>query len=220
MPGTSGLACRSCERTILGAALACVACGALHHEGCLRTAGHCAACTCAKPAVPVSVGGRERNRAAALLSAGMALLALAGALALTNRPATPVVCVHLTPSAPVDAMPAGSVTGHWRGTISGNDPSVTADVSLAQDGPRVTGLLVWTSPNSGRSHRRVAGFLDPDRHLLMLRDVEMPVAQASGSWRFCPVDYYLLDFQGDELTGSYWSTPCNDRARVRLHRAP
>ena len=78
---------------------------------------------------------------------------------------------------------------------------------------------MWSSPNSGRSNRKVAGFYDAERHLLILRDVEMPLAQASANWRFCPVDYYLLDLAGDELSGTYWSTACRDRARVRLRRA-
>jgi hypothetical protein len=234
---TSGLSCKACERTIHGAALACVACGALHHEGCHRAAGHCAACTCGKPAVAVSVGGCERSRTLALLAAGLAIVGFAAALAVQARwpsrfdsglaevvRVREVVRVEAPASFTLTSpfQPAGSdrVAGHWTGTIAGNDPRVTADVALQQVGREVMGLLVWTSRNSGRSHREVRGYYDPDRRMVMLRDVGMPVAQASGNWRFCPVDYYLLELKGDELSGTYWSTACADRARVALRRAP
>lgn len=227
------LSCKSCDRAIEGAALACVACGALHHEGCHRGSGHCAACACAKAAIPVSVGGREVARSAVLLAAGLAMLALTGAVMVQGAARGPdsTSCSYRQPvaiQAPARAAPvlvsararATNVAGHFRGTISGNDPRVTADLALTQDGLAVTGVLLWDSPNSGHNERRVAGNLDPERGLLMLRDVEMPVAKANGAWHFCAVDYYLLDVTGDDLSGTYWSSACTDRARMRLHRVP
>ena len=215
---SQGLACKSCERTILGAALACVACGALHHEGCHRTVGHCAACTCAKPAVAVSVGGRDRANAVAILAAGLAIFGLAmGVKALTYVPPPPPQLIEVHQAQDLRLVPA-TVAGRWVGTISGNDPSVTADIALTQSGTEVSGVLLWSSPNSGKNERRIAGHLDPDRRLLILRDVAMPNAQANGLWHFCSVDYYLLALEGSDLVGTYWSQACNDRAKMRLHR--
>lgn len=214
------LSCRSCERTIQGAALACVACGAIHHEGCYGAAGHCAACTCAKPAVPVSVMGRERARTGVLLAAALAMLALVGAVMLQGHWTQPGPRPVGLKAAPVEVLDSNrvNVTGRWRGNISGNDPRVSAEVALHQSGAEVSGVLFWSSPNSGRSERRVRGHFDRERRMLMLKDVEMPVAQANGAWHFCPVDYYLLELSGDDLSGSYWSAACSDRARVKLRR--
>lgn len=203
------LSCKSCDRAIEGAALACGGCGALHHEGCHRTAGHCAVCASAKGAVAVSVGGRDRSRAVALLSASLALFTLV----------TGVMRVPPPVPGPVTARPASvDVAGRWHGAISGNDPRVIADLELKQTGNELEGELRWTSANSGRNVRTVRGHLVPDRGLVILRDVGMPVAEAAGGWRFCPVDHYLLDVRGDQLTGNYWSSECSDQARVLLRR--
>ena len=220
------LSCKSCDRAILGAALACAACGALHHEGCHRTAGHCAACASAKPAVGVSVGGRDRACSLALLSSALAMVALVGAVMLTGAPPLalrpPPVQLPSSANAPVlnpyaEAHPrVTSVAGHWKGAIVGNDPHVSADLELSQDGLELDGMLHWYSNGSGRSERRVRGHLDPDRAVVMLHDVGPPLGQPNGTWRFCAVDYYLLDVRDNRLLGAYWSKECSDRARIAL----
>jgi len=110
----------------------------------------------------------------------------------------------------------GPRCSHWKGTVSGNDPSVRVTATLCEKGGHVTGMLAWNSDKSGTSTRRLDGTLDQGS--LVLRDSAMTGTPNPG-WRFCLIDKYQLTGAGtDTLTGTYRSNRCNDVATIELHR--
>ncbi len=108
---------------------------------------------------------------------------------------------------------------HYRGTSSGNDPSVRLDVVLCPSpdgGPgRVVGKLQWSSLLSGWNLRKVAGRWDAAT--LTLRDLEILEERPESGYRFCIIDAYVLaqDSSGG-LKGTYDSAECDDHAKVAL----
>jgi hypothetical protein len=105
----------------------------------------------------------------------------------------------------------------WRGTFSGNDPSVLVEARLCTDRQgRVTGILQWSSLASGFNEREVAGIRnatgDFDLHDLSFRQYHPKFL-----WKFCLIDRYTLNSDGPgHLAGSYESAACSDNARIDL----
>ena len=108
---------------------------------------------------------------------------------------------------------------HYRGTSSGNDPSVRLDVVLCAhpDGTRgkVDGKVQWSSLLSGWNLRHVEGRWSAGT--LTMRDVEILDEKPESGFRFCTIDAYVLaqDSTG-VLKGSYDSEACSDHAQMTL----
>jgi hypothetical protein len=109
----------------------------------------------------------------------------------------------------------------WRGTFSGNDPSVLVEASICSDDQnQVSGDIQWSSLRSGYNIRQVVGTRDPTQRLL-LHDVRFRDSRPRAWWRFCLINKYVLDLKGrDRLVGSYDSSACNDHAKIDLSLSP
>ncbi len=109
----------------------------------------------------------------------------------------------------------------WRGTFSGNDPSVLVEARLCTDDQnQVSGVIQWSSLRSGYNIRQVVGRRDSTRRLL-LHDVRFRDSRPRSGWRFCLINKYVLDPEGrDRLVGRYDSAACSDHARVDLSLSP
>lgn len=118
---------------------------------------------------------------------------------------------------------AGAGCSLWQGSVSGNDPSVGAELELCpvgDDSAAVHGRIQLTSESSGWSVRAVEGHIEPDGTVL-LREVRFDVSEPEFGWMFCLVDRYELRPVGPErLSGHYDSRACKDHARVDLVRSP
>lgn len=132
-------------------------------------------------------------------------LAPAGARATADRP---------------KPLPDQDGCDHYRGTASGNDPSVRFDVVLCPDpsdadGGKVQGKVQWSSLLSGWNLRRVEGRWRGDT--LVLRDLEIIEERPEGGFYFCTIDRYALERGADgSLAGRYDSEACRDHAKVTL----
>jgi hypothetical protein len=106
----------------------------------------------------------------------------------------------------------------WRGTFSGNDPSVLVEARLCTDNQgEVTGVVQWSSLRSGYNIREVAGTREPDGRLV-LHDVQFRESHSRFWWRFCLIDQYVLEQDThNHLIGTYQSHACNDRADINLY---
>ena len=145
-----------------------------------------------------------RARGMGLLALGLLVMAPAGEALAVRRPA-PLVA------------PEGCEL--WVGTVSGNDPSVKVELVLCPEGNAVRGTLQWSSTLSGSNVRDVQGSWDASRRSLTLRDLRVRDQHPEPGWRFCVVDdYRLTRTPGGALHGTYFSSACRDRARVRLQR--
>jgi hypothetical protein len=107
----------------------------------------------------------------------------------------------------------------WRGSFSGNDPSVLVEARLCTDSTGdVVGVVQWSSLKSGYNLREVSGTRGPSAEL-NLHDVAFQAYHPMYLWRFCLIDHYSLTFeQPDHLTGRYESQACADYAQVDLIR--
>lgn len=105
---------------------------------------------------------------------------------------------------------------HYRGTASGNDPSVQLDVVLCPSGNTLSGEVQWSSLESGWNLRRVEGTREGGR--ISLRDIEVTQSRPEPGWRFCEIDSYALTQTEVGLAGKYDSHACNDSATVSLER--
>ena len=115
-----------------------------------------------------------------------------------------------------------AIAGYWAGTLRGNDPNVSATVSIELDGDcrAVHGILNWRSATSGSNDRVFAGTWDRQARTLTAADVAVNQPAPQGGWRFCRIDRYDLSLSADGalLSGSYSSKACRDRAKVELRR--
>jgi hypothetical protein len=173
--------------------------------------------------VPPASPGWGSVVAGAIVAAVALLAAAVGLVAITCwAPPAPPKPSHKrsAPPAPVAARTGSiDVAGRWHGRISGNDPDVQTELTLEQQGRTVKGRLIWTSAASGVNQRDVAGFVDHARGAVIMHDVDLPVDRANQPWRFCKIDYYLLELKGERnLEGTYWSAACTDQAVVTLER--
>lgn len=108
---------------------------------------------------------------------------------------------------------------HYRGTCSGNDPSVRLDVILCphSDGGngRVAGKLQWSSTLSGWNLRRIEGSWSGST--LTFRDTKIIEEKPANGYYFCIIDPYVLEEDASgTLTGRYKSAACNDDASITL----
>jgi hypothetical protein len=105
----------------------------------------------------------------------------------------------------------------WRGTFSGNDPSVLVEASLCIDSSNfVKGVVQWSSLKSGYNVREVSGIRGPNGEL-SLSDTAFRVSRPRFGWWFCLIDHYALTlWEPDHLVGSYESHACRDYAKVDL----
>lgn len=112
----------------------------------------------------------------------------------------------------------------WKGTASGNDPSVEIELVLC-DGPdgAVSGQLQWSSLESGYNVRDVSGSWSAGRARLTLADRRIVVDRPRGGWKFCAIDRYELERTVgpgvERLAGKYSSSACSDQATITLERA-
>jgi len=107
----------------------------------------------------------------------------------------------------------------WRGTFSGNDPSVMVEARLCSDQQgHVSGLVQWSSLRSGYNLREIEGLRASDGNF-SLYDKSFREYHPRFGWRFCLIDRYSLTREGAErLVGSYVSHACQDDAQVDLNR--
>ncbi len=108
---------------------------------------------------------------------------------------------------------------HYKGTSSGNDPSVRLDVILCPhaDGTegKVSGKLTWSSTVSGWNLRQLEGQWKGDQ--LKMKDLKILEEKPAGGFYFCTVDTYTLDRRPDgTLKGKYDSEACRDHATMTL----
>ncbi|MBS2015651.1 MAG: hypothetical protein JST00_22375 [Deltaproteobacteria bacterium] len=105
----------------------------------------------------------------------------------------------------------------WRGTVSGNDPTVRMMFRLCPaGGDDVAGTGQWSSKVSGYNVRRLSGrWLDRGARL-ELHDEAVVEEHPEPGWRFCTIDRYDLRRSGDELVGTYDSRACNDHATIKV----
>ncbi len=123
-----------------------------------------------------------------------------------------MVALALASSPPVLADGA---CGFWRGRMWGNDTDVKTQLWLCRRKNELCGTLSW-SGKSGENVRSLAG--DVRRREFRLRDVSFLVSRPRGDWRFCLIDSYRLETNGQNgtLQGSYRSTACADEAGISL----
>ena len=116
-------------------------------------------------------------------------------------------------------LPAEPGCESWRGKFSGNDPSVSVEARLCSDAQgHVSGLVQWSSLESGYNLREVKGLRAPNGDF-SLYDVRFREYHPASWWRFCLIDRYTLTREGAEhLVGSYVSQICDDNAQVDLVR--
>lgn len=108
---------------------------------------------------------------------------------------------------------------HYRGTSSGNDPSVRLDVLICphEDGTagKVQGQVQWSSTLSGWNLRDIDGSWSGDA--LKLRDLAITEQKPESGFRFCTIDVYALKQESDgKLSGTYDSEACDDHATLEL----
>lgn len=108
---------------------------------------------------------------------------------------------------------------HYRGTSSGNDPSVRLDVLLCphEDGTagKVQGQVQWSSTLSGWNLRDIDGSWSDGK--LELRDLAITEQKPESGYRFCTIDVYALSQGSDsKLSGTYDSVACEDHATLEL----
>ena len=108
---------------------------------------------------------------------------------------------------------------HYRGTSSGNDPSVRLDVLICphEDGTagKVQGQVQWSSTLSGWNLRDIDGSWSGDD--LKLRDLAITEQKPESGFRFCTIDVYALKKAADgKLSGTYDSEACDDHATLEL----
>lgn len=109
----------------------------------------------------------------------------------------------------------------WKGTVSGNDPSVEIEMKLCPSGDAVSGMMQWSSLKSGWNRRAIEGRWTEDRSALTLRDTSVVESRPEPGWRFCEVDQYDLKLASPgNLEGTYRSIACNDNATVKLTLQP
>ena len=107
----------------------------------------------------------------------------------------------------------------WKGSVKGNDPSVSVQLTLCEKDGGLTGELQWSSGMSGWNRRRVVGkYESPKKDKLTLRDIEFIENNPKWPYIFCLIDEYQLVKQGNSMVGSYYSAKCRDVATVRLKR--
>jgi hypothetical protein len=105
----------------------------------------------------------------------------------------------------------------WRGTSSGNDPSVELEVRLCTSGPALTGVIQWSSTRSGWNRRSLAGEVIDGGTRVVMRDLAILEQRPQPGWRFCTVDRYeLVRSPPDVLGGRYDSEACADHGRLDL----
>ncbi len=107
----------------------------------------------------------------------------------------------------------------WRGTFSGNDPSVLVEARFCpNEQGGVTGLVQWSSLSSGYNVREVSGSREANGNLV-LRDLRFRENRPKAAWHFCLIDKYSLAAEAsDHLAGSYVPRACGDHARIDLRR--
>jgi hypothetical protein len=144
------------------------------------------------------------------------LLVLSGAFARTQQP---IADIEQNDTARPPALPAQKGCELWRGTFSGNDPSVLVEARLCTDQEgHVSGLVQWSSLRSGYNVREVVGIRDTKGDF-SLYDQGFREYRPKGQWVFCLIDRYTLTRDTpDKLTGRYSSRLCSDDAQVELHR--
>jgi MYXO-CTERM domain-containing protein len=109
----------------------------------------------------------------------------------------------------------------WKGTVSGNDPSVEIEMKLCPSGNAVSGMMQWSSLKSGWNRRAIEGRWSEDKSALTLRDTSVVESRPEPGWRFCVVDQYDLKVVSPgNLEGTYRSSACNDNAKVKLQLEP
>ena len=109
----------------------------------------------------------------------------------------------------------------WKGTVSGNDPSVEIEMKLCPSGNAVSGMMQWSSLKSGWNRRAIEGRWSDDKSALTLRDTSVVESRPEPGWRFCEVDSYDLKIVSPgNLEGTYRSVACNDNAKVKLTLEP
>jgi hypothetical protein len=149
-----------------------------------------------------------------------------GATPFTPTPESPSAVL---PSAPQREVPPAGGIGRppaveaqngcelWRGTFSGNDPSVLVEARLCTTRQgRVTGIVQWSSLVSGFNEREVVGIRDATGDF-ELHDLSFRQYHPKFLWKFCLIDRYTLNSEGpDHLAGSYESAACSDDAQIDL----
>ncbi len=105
----------------------------------------------------------------------------------------------------------------WKGTASGNDPSVQIELELCGEAGALRGRVQWSSTRSGSNVRTIRG--ERDAEGLHLRDSAMTASNPAPGWRFCLIDRYdLRVVSPDRLVGRYRSVACRDAATLTLER--
>jgi hypothetical protein len=107
----------------------------------------------------------------------------------------------------------------WKGTASGNDPSVEVQLMLCtEENGDVDGVLQWASSRSGWNRRAVAGTqkTEDKKTTFTLHDERFIENKPNTGWRFCLIDQYTLSQNKETLSGNYLSNDCNDAAKLSL----
>lgn len=106
----------------------------------------------------------------------------------------------------------------WEGTISGNDPTAQASMQVCRaEGPRVTGMFLWSSLQSGWNRRAFEGEWSADGQTLTLRDTRMIESHPLNGWMLCTADRYVLRRSAaTRLDGTYDSDGCTDHGTLTM----
>lgn len=104
----------------------------------------------------------------------------------------------------------------WRGTSSGNDPSVEIEVRICRSGDTFTGAFQWSSTRSGWNRRSIEGRVSDGGATVTMRDLAILEQRPQPGWMFCTVDRYSLTRTGDTLAGRYDSEACTDHGTLQL----
>ena len=105
----------------------------------------------------------------------------------------------------------------WRGTSSGNDPTVQLEVRLCATGTALHGVIQWSSTRSGWNRRSLAGEALDGGARVVMRDLAILEQLPQPGWMFCTVDRYeLVRSPADVLAGRYDSEACTDHGRIDL----
>lgn len=127
--------------------------------------------------------------------------ATSGTSAASPAPSTPPATVARTGPAPIESVPAGPVTGTYRGTVSGDQQgrsySAQITVTLAQQGDQLSGTWLTVGGASGTVKGRL---VSPTRAELRVEQLHPCPAQFTGA--------ATIGEGGSSLGGSYSGTGC------------
>src|SRR5262245_18131725 len=103
-------------------------------------------------------------------------------------------------------LPEEAGCERWLGGAAANDPDFRLNLILCVKDGVASGHVQWSSLNSGWNVRDIAGMVQGDT--VLLHDTRITEEKPKPGWRFCTIEAWKLQRNGDRLEGSYDSAAC------------